>query len=262
MCIPQCIRRRRSILLLERIRFLLAVAMLLGFAWPAPAQTPAASPTPAFPSDAELDALLLARNWNALIPALGLARTIDDYAREFRWLKARMEAGGSFVLALLFARNLWIGGNAAKIDDPAKDWRVTAGMISLYAFQVIVIDGTRCEDRSAPGKQVHLLFALQSDALAFPRQLKPELKSRVVDAAIALEKKTASLRENDDLICSEGMGRMRAGLEKGTPQEVPTPPGQVGKSFVVTPPRDWTPKFVSPGVYGSLQDKERAGMRE
>jgi hypothetical protein len=55
---------------------------------------------------------------------------------------------------------------------------------------------------------------------------------------------------------------MKAGLERGTQQEIPNQPGMVGRSIGVTPPSDWVPKFASPEVYEPKQEKARAEMRE
>ena len=62
------------------------------------------------------------------------------------------------LLALQFAREFWDSSKDLKIDDPAKDPRVTAGLYSLYAFELIVIDGAKCEDRSAPDNRISQLL--------------------------------------------------------------------------------------------------------
>jgi len=58
------------------------------------------------------------------------------------------------------------------------------------------------------------------------------------------------------------MAQMRAGLERGTQQQIPNPPGAVGRSIGVTPPPDWAPKFASPEVYKPKQAEARAMMPE
>jgi hypothetical protein len=101
----------------------------------------------------------------------------------------------------------------------------------------------------------------QAATLAFLKQQNPDLKAKIIDLAIALERKTTPLRQDDDLICRNGMAEMKASLERGTQQEVPNTGSYVGKRIAVTPPPGWTPKFVSPDVYRPTQDKARAGMR-
>lgn len=219
------------------------------------------SATSSLPADAALDELLSARNWNGLGAALSRASTSDEFARKLRWLKARLDDGGGFFLALLYARDLWGVGESAKMADPAKDPRVTSGLISLYTYELIVIDGAKCEDRSAPGNRLSQFLTQRAAALNFLKQQPPDIKAKIVDIAIAFERKTAPLRTDDDLICRDGMDQMRAGLERGTRQEVPNTSGHVGKTIAVTPPPDWTPKFVSPDVYRPMQDRARADMR-
>jgi hypothetical protein len=223
-----------------------------------PLPSPAAVP---LPSDAVLDGLLSARNWNELGATLSRPGTNEEFTRKLNWLKARMDNGGGLFLAILYARDLWAVGNSAKIEDSAKDPRVTAGLISLYAYELILIDGAKCEDSSAPSNRATQLFTQRAAALAFLKQQPPDLKSKIVEIAIALERKTAPLRKDDDLICRDGMDQMRASLERGTQQEMPNAPGYVGKRIAVTPPADWAPKFVSPEVYRPMQDKARADMR-
>ena len=173
-----------------------------------------------------------------------------------------MENGGGLLLPIVYARDLWVIGSTLKVDDPDKDMRLSAALISLYAYELIVIDGAKCEDRSAPNHRATQLLTSRAATLAFLKQQPPESKSKVVDVAIALERKTAPLRKDDDLICRGGLDQMRAGLERGTQQETPTTSGHVGKTIAVAPPPDWAPKFVSPDVYRPMQDKARASMRE
>lgn len=228
----------------------------------ASAQAPPANlPANALPSDAELDALLVARNWNNLGTVLSRPGTSADLSRELNWLRTRLDNGGGFFLAILYARDLWTIGNASKVNDPARDVRLTAAMISLYAYELIVVDGCLCEDRSAPENRLSQLFTQRAATFSFLKQLPPDLKAKMVDMAVALEKKTAPLRRADDLVCRDGMDQMRASLEKGTQQEMPKAPGYVGKRIAVAPPADWTPKFVSLEVYRPMQDKARADMR-
>ena len=251
-------RRRLSVLLIPAI-----FSVVVLFVSTATAQQPSANaPSAELASDADLDALLTARDWNALGAALSRPGTNEEIRRKLNWLKTRMEDGGGFFLPLLYARDLWVIGNSLKVDDPVRDARVTAGLISLYTYELIVIDRLKCEDRSAPSNRATQLFANRAATLAFLKQQPADLKSKIVDIAIALEQKTAPLRKDDDLICRDGLDQMRASLEQGKQQEVPTPEGHIGKTIAVTPPANWVPKFAPPDVYRPLQDKARAGMRE
>lgn len=165
------------------------------------------------------------------------------------------------MLTILYARDLWVAGNNAKVDDPQKDVRVTAGLMSLYGYEQIVIDGAKCDDRTAPAHRIEQLLGSRAATLAFLKGQPADLKAKIVDIAIAFEQKTAPLRKDDDLICRDGLQQMQAGIERGKQHEVPATPGQFGKTVAVEPPPDWSPKFVSPDVYGPMQKEARSQMR-
>jgi hypothetical protein len=246
----------------QRLSILIGLAIFSAFALHisvAIAQQSSASAS--LPSDAELDALLAARNWNGLAAVLPRPGPTTEFARKLNWLKTRMDNGGGFFLALEFAREFW-DNTGGLTDDQAKGPRVTAGLYSLYAFELIVIDGAKCEDRSAPDNRISQLLRRQAAALAFLKKQEPDVKARTVELAIGLERKTAPLRTDDDLVCRNGLEEMKASLERGTQREVPNTTGHYGKTVAVTPPPDWTPKFVPPSVYRPMQEKARANMRE
>ena len=158
-----------------------------------PQSTPSVHP---LPSDAELDALCAARKWNDLGDALSHPDSAASFSKGMDWLHTRLDAGGGLMLGLLYARDLWLIGKSQNIADPAKDMRVTAGMISLYTYEIIVIDGAKCEDKSAPGHRLEQLLGARRETVAYLKQQRPEWKTYVVNIAIAFEKKTANLRKD------------------------------------------------------------------
>jgi hypothetical protein len=203
----------------------------------------------ALPPYADLDALLAARSWNRLGEALSQPGTIEDAWKRLNWLKTRVENGAGFFVSILYARDLWAIGNLQKVDNPALDLRESAAVISLYTYELIVIDGSKCEDRSAPRNHLAQLFKSRAAALAFLKQQPRELKSKMVDLAIGLEQKTAPLRADDDLICRGGMAQMKAGLDRHLQEQVPIRAGQTSNPVAVAPPPDWSPKLVAPDIY-------------
>ncbi len=228
----------------------------------APNQAPAAASSGDLPSDQDLDALLLAKKWNDLAysavarqeprihcPHAGLAA-----------VAARCVGGGS-LLGFIYAKDLWDIGEAQKIDDPNKDLRLTAGLITLYTYELIAIDGAKCADHSAPSHRVDQLLMNNAPALAYLKAQPQEFKDKMVDLAIAMEKKTAPLRKLDDLLCRSGLEEMQAGIAAGKTREVPTPPGQVGKTVEVDPPADFAPRLLTPQSYLPDQEKARANMK-
>jgi hypothetical protein len=212
------------------------------------------------PTDADLDALLAKRDWNGLGAALSGPISPDAIAKRMGWLQARIDTGGGLLLAEIYARDLWFVGNAAKTDG-YRDLRLTAGLMSLYSYELIVLDGVKCADRTAPIRRLQQLNAARADTMDFLKKQSPAMKDRIVEVAVALERKTAPLRADDDLICRGGTAEMKAGLEQGEKQEVTPAPGQA-KRVVVTPPEGWTPPMVTAEVYEPLRETARAGMRD
>jgi hypothetical protein len=251
----------------KRFSILPAFALFWGLALVSPFAPAAAQNLPpvaleAIPSDAELDALLAARNWKGLGAALSVPGNAESLTRVMNWLHARIYNGGGIFLDIIYARDLWFVGSSLNIDDPARDMRLSAGLMVLYTYQLVVIDGAECEDQSAPSNRLTQLFRTQAPTLAFLKKQPADLKSKIVDLSIALENRTAPLRKDDDFICRDGMDQTRAGMERGTQQEIPDPSGHYGKTIGVKPPPDWVPKFVSPEIYKPKQNKVRATMRD
>jgi hypothetical protein len=251
---------------MNRLRALLATSLLvtlLSSVSPISASSEDVSTVPAGapPTNAELDALLEARDWGRLSSAL-LSPPSDAVKRYLDWLQVKLAGGAGFLVAYSYMRYLWIAGNASKVDDPGRDLRVTAGMIALYAYELIVIDGAKCEDKSAPDNRMSQLLSLNPATLSFLKSRPAELKEKVVALALALEKRTAMLRRDDDLLCRNGLDEMKAGLERGTQREVPNTSGYYGRRVLVAPPPDWVPKFVPPQTYVPIQNTARAEMRE
>lgn len=226
-------------------------------------QPPANPPAATLPPNATLDALVAAKSWSLLGQLLLKPGPTTEFARKISWLQARMDNGGSFFFALFFARNAWNATKDMKFNDLTTDPRVRmAGVVILYTVELIAIDGARCEDRSAPDNRLSQVLINDGPIFAFLRQLPPEWKSKVIDIAITSERTTAPLRKDDDLVCRGGLEEIRAASERGTQREVPPRPGTYGRSIEVTPPADWTPKFVAPEVYLPKQVEARARMRE
>ena len=227
----------------------------------APNQPPAAASSADLPSDQDLDALLLAKKWNDLGSALSRAKIPESVARKLDWLQSRLEVGGGSLLGFIYAKDLWDIGEAQKVNDPNQDLRLTAGLITLYTYELIAIDGAKCADHSAPGHRVDQLLMNNAPGLAYLKAQPQALKDKIVDLAIAMEKRTAPLRKLDDLLCRSGLEEMQAGLAAGKTREVPTPPGQVGKTVEVEPPADFAPRLLTPQSYLPDQERARANMK-
>jgi hypothetical protein len=251
--------------------FILMLALALLFVMPSPvdAREKASDTTKSekrvevapLPSDEQLDALLAARNWDGLVTAFEGVRSDESLMRALDWLDARINSGGGSLLGFLYTRLLWDLGSAQNVNDPDKDPRLRAALMVLYTLQLIIIDGTKCADQSAPGHRIDQLLADYGPVIRYLKTKRAKFKAKVVDAAIALEKHTAPLRKDDDLLCRGGLEEMMAGIEAGGTKQVPTPPDQIGTTVLVDPPPDYTPKFVAPETYKPMQEKARSEIR-
>jgi len=212
------------------------------------------------PPDHELDAMLAARKWSDLGAALSHVRSGESVLRMMNWLQSRIDTGGGFLLGFVLAKNLWELGNARKNDDPNADNRITAGLITLYTYELIAIDGAKCGDKTAPDHRLQQLLMTNGPALAYLKTKPDAIKVSVVEIAIALEKKTAPLRKLDDLLCRDGLEQMQAGIVAGTTHDVQSP-GQYGRTVAVEAPKDFAPRVLLPGQYEPAQESARLKMK-
>jgi hypothetical protein len=176
------------------------------------------------------------------------------------WLHRKIDAGGGFFLGFMYARDLWLLGSAQKIEDPAKDLRATAGLIVLYTYELIIIDGAKCGDSTAPENRLSQLFRTYAPTFAYMKTKPPELKASIVAIAIALEKKTAPLRKDDDLVCRDGFEQMKAGIAAGKEKEVSNTGGYYGRTVAVGAPPGYKPRFLAAETYKPIQEKARSEM--
>src|SRR5262249_9129927 len=126
---------------------------------------------------------------------------------------------------------------------------------------LILVDGMKCSDGTAPGHRLDQVFDIDAPILKFIWAKPQKLKEKIINGVVAYEKATAPLRQDDDVLCRGGMQEMMAGLVEGTTQEVSTPAGQVGQSYAVQAPRSYAPGFAPPKEYLPLQAKARSLLK-
>ena len=87
---------------------------------PSLAQTQTPARASALPSDAELDALVAARNWGGLSTALSQAADGEPLMRKLNWLHSRIPAGGPSLLGFTAVRDMWKVGVNVKQQAPTR----------------------------------------------------------------------------------------------------------------------------------------------
>ena len=244
----------------------MALAMVLGFLALAPAAF-ADPPADSATYRAKLDGFLAAQDWDGIGVAISHPADNSELLTGLHWLEAKTNAGqGGMFLPTLFAANLWSVGNfppsAGQTNETGAKLRLEAGIMTLYTYELIVIDGERCEDRSAAGHREEQVLGGHAATLAYLRALPPEVKKAAIQRALALEQRTAPLRGPDTQLCSWGAEEMIAAARTGVTHPMPPQPGQYGQTVGVVAPPGWKPKFLSPEVYGPAQTKMRAAMPE
>lgn len=205
----------------------------------------------------------------------GLSKTLTamPVLPRMTWLREKLLGGGTVFLAFPYIRDLWRLGEAVKDNNPLTDPRVQAATIWLYAYQLSLIDGTICDDASAPnGRRTSLLTGFRP-VLAYLKTQFEDVRANAINTALRMELRTASRRGDDHFLCRGGLDEMTAALEqagngKMTIDDVarklpaaPPRPGMVGRTVVLPPAVGYVPKFVARETYEPKQAELRTGMR-
>ncbi|HEY0087097.1 MAG TPA: hypothetical protein VGB65_14460 [Allosphingosinicella sp.] len=184
---------------------------------------------------AVLDALLAARDYMTLGKRIGEVSRQPDLVSDLAWLRDRTIEGNSAFVAMLYSRLLWTAAEGLP-EEPQREWRETAAMMTLYAQAAIMVDGQRCGDRSAPANRSQQLLEWNPEIWPFIGSLKAEERKRLVDVAVLVEGKTAARRDalgDVDFLCRGGMEEIQYNLIHGTSREEAPRPGVIGRQIVL-----------------------------
>jgi hypothetical protein len=245
------------------------------YAWPstppAPGSIPAQSlppglaktPQPQLPANAaELDALLRQKKYLELRQALLRTNRADEVMLNINWEKSKLMGGASAFINFVYAHDLWRvaaslpGGQAAGLKE-------TAVLMLLYAYELIAIDGLKCQDVSAPAHRRDQLLTLYPQTWKHIADLSDDRIAAVVRTALAMENSIAPMRGDDDFLCRDGLDETQEALARNGDKplaELPTPPGQFGRTKVVPSNPDYKPKFLPKEIWTTKQAEVRAAM--
>jgi hypothetical protein len=225
---------------------------------PPPATASSAKALPA--NAAELDKLLSQREYAKLNQIFSTDK-FDDAVLNMNWQQARLPVGGTF-LSIAFMASLDRVSTALG-DVRGAETRKTAILLLLYTYELILIDGQRCKDVSAPGhRKDQLLMGFPNFRKSIPA-LSDEDMDKLLKMAIQMEGLTAPMRNDDDYLCRGGLTEIQAGLKKygdNSLREVPTPPGGLGKTMEVKTDPDFKPEFLAKDIWLPKQAEFRAKM--
>lgn len=236
-------------------------------AGPAPTTRMVPTPPDSFVPEAlqkQLDAVLATKDYAELAKALNKAPPTERLA----WLTSRLYAGKTVFLGYALVRDLW--GLAQLKDARIKETADTAaGIMALYVYSVVLIDGAICEDVSARGPQHIQFLATFRPLFQSLKTLSVEEKKTIISGALRIEQQTRILRKGDDFLCRGGMDEFKASVEQLGPNvtigELAAKHGEKSKSGFGTDVRlpaakGYTPRFLSFEKYAPEQHKLRLEM--
>jgi hypothetical protein len=212
----------------------------------------------------QLDDLLATKDYAGLAKALN--QTPPD--QRLAWTTSRLLAGKTAFLGYSLVRDLW---GFAQVKDPqVKALADTAlGIMALYVFELILVDGAICEDVSAWGPQATRYLTTFRPVFERLKSLPVEEKKKIIGAAIDNDQRTRFLRKGDDFLCRGGMGEFQASIEQlgpgATVGELAAKYGEKSKAGIGTDVRlpaakAYEPKFLPIEKYAPEQHKLRMKM--
>lgn len=214
------------------------------------------------PNAAELDALLAQKDYLKLGTILKSAKTADEVLQYMNWQQRKLLSGASAFINFAYIFDLDRVGHSLT-DHRALELKKTSAVIWLYAFTLILVDGVKCKDVSAPENRKNQLLTVFPRVVQFMRAIPATELEGLVNIAIKMEVNTASMRVDDDFLCRDGLAAMQAGIAKfgdKATREVPTPPGGVGTTKEIMADPDYKPEFLPKDVWEPKQKEMRAGM--
>jgi len=231
------------------------ITLLLLVAAPARAQVESRA---LYPLERNLEQALKGHEYEQFGSLLTTAASGQELLRTATWMRERVLSGDGAFMVRAYAGALWrvtAGANVAGV-------RESAAVMVVYLNSLIVLDGLKCQDRSAAPERLQQISAETRPVLDHMRTLPKDRQEFVLETAFRLEEKLAAVRADDDWICRAGMQAMLSALKKGDrAQQVPTTPGGLGKTFQVPPDPDFAPVFRDRKDWEAEQTARRPQLR-
>lgn len=199
-----------------------------------------APPDRQFPKDVKiLDAWLAEGDDLRLVERLRKTAKANELVLDMNWEQSRIFDGAGLAVVLAYVNTLW--RVAAELpEDDAKGLKESAAVYTLYALNIVTLDGTKCEDDSAPPNRFGQVVEQQRAVLDYLKSLSRADRMTIGTIALATEKATSEERGGDALICGGGLAQLRHDQAN---------PGTAYK-----------PAFIDKALWPTAQEKLRAGM--
>lgn len=166
------------------------------------------------------------------------------------WLRARVlldQSDARYSFAYAF--------NLFRTRDQGGDYRTEAIHFFLHGKIAIRIDGARCANASAPANKILGLESQLKELEAFTQTMPPRAFWIARLMAVALEDFVGP-RERQEWLCSGGLTAVQDFRDL---QEVPTPPGGIGRTFVIDGSKA---EFIEDAEWRKRRDEYLSGSRK
>lgn len=176
------------------------------------------------------------------------------------WAQGNMLMGASVVVPLIYAESLWSIGSNAPAGSEYVNLKETSAFVTLYSLAVIITDGPKCADRTAPDGHFTKLISHLKAVILYLKQLPDDKKNQIVGMALNYEAKLAPIRSNDNYLCRFGLEEIGEGLKGKKMEELPQRPPQgneVGTQVGVPSPPGYEPKYLAEAEWKPKQEESR-----
>ena len=210
---------------------------------------------------AELEALLSQKNYLGLRDVFKTNKP-NEIVLNMNWQKTKMMAGATAFVNFAYLKDLDRLGTALG-EVHGAELKKMAAMVLLYTYELILIDGAKCKDVSAPVHRKDQILLNFPDVTKSMRTFSDGDIDTIVKTALKIEQFTAPKRANDDFLCRNGLAEMTATLKKygkDATRQVPTPPGHIGTTEEVRNDPDYKPELVGKEIWAPKQAEFRASM--
>jgi ribosomal protein S30 len=220
----------------------------------------------ALPLEAQAQHFLEVRDYVSLRLVLDNWSSPAEARRSLNWLKDRMVHGETIAIAYDYASNLWRLSRSESSPAAYAELKASAAMATTYAFAVIVVDGQKCKDPTAPDHNIEVNIGNWGKMTwSYLATLPPAERDAIVGSALAMEKETAPLRKNDGFVCGGGADEMKqASLAKGGKSTSQTVVLQNDQNYVpeLKPEAEYRPRQEQareqvPGLIAAILEKAR-----
>ena len=206
-----------------------------------------APPHRPMPKDVKaLDQWLASHDDRRIAERLGSDTDATGIVLDMNWEQTRIFDGAGLTVVLAYVQTLWRVADALPAED-AKGFRDSAGVFSLYALNIVGLDGERCADASAPGNRFQQVIDQSRPMLLYLRGLPRGDRMTIGSLSLAMEAATSDVRSDDPTLCSGGLEQYNHDLAAkgaGTASALPS----------------YTAAFRDPDVWRPGQDKLRQAL--